>query len=206
MKRKLFPILEYDKTRKAIINPSAFFDGKTIPENVVLCFFKDVIRELRVKHRIKEIACCRSEMGKHPIYELKIGKKCISVFHSAVGAPLAAGLFEELIALGGKKFIACGGAGVLDRNISAGHIMVPVSAIRDEGVSYHYLPPSREVRPSVKALKAIVNVLKNEKLSYLKCKTWTTDAPYRETPEKITLRKKEGCLSVEMEAASQCFS
>ena len=32
-------------------------------------------------------------------------------------------------------------------------------------------------------------------------KTWTTDAPYRETVQKIAQRRAEGCLTVEMEAA-----
>ena len=75
----------------------------------------------------------------------------VALFHPGVGAPLAAGLLEEVIASGCKKFIACGGAGVLDREIAVGHLIVPTAAIRDEGTSYHYLPPGREVSPSPEA-------------------------------------------------------
>ena len=49
---------------------------------------------------------------------------------------------------------------------------------------------------------AIEQVLKQRGVPYLVGKTWTTDAPYRETVGKVQLRKSEGCLTVEMEAAS----
>lgn len=103
---------------------------------------------------------------------------------------------------GCKKFIACGGAGVLEKGIAVGHIVVPRAAVRDEGTSYHYLPPAREVSASSEGIAAIERVLKEHRMDYIISKTWTTDAPYRETPEKVRLRKSEGCLTVEMEAAA----
>jgi uridine phosphorylase len=119
-----------------------------------------------------------------------------------VGAPLAAGMLEELIALGCRKFIACGGAGVLDREIAVGRILVPTVAVRDEGTSYHYLPPAREVAASPQGVAAIEAVLKGHRIDYVEVKTWTTDAPYRETPAMVARRRAEGCLTVEMEAAA----
>jgi uridine phosphorylase len=119
-----------------------------------------------------------------------------------VGAPLSTGLLEEVIARGCKKFIVIGSAGVLDSSISRGHLLVPTSAVRDEGTSYHYLPPGREVAAHPRAIQAIETVLKKNEIDYLLTKTWTTDAFYRETPNKIALRKSEGCLTVEMEAAA----
>jgi uridine phosphorylase len=79
---------------------------------------------------------------------------------------------------------------------------VPIAAIRDEGTSYHYLPPDREVHPSPEAVQAIVKVLSDHEIPYRLGKTWTTDAPYRETPRKVLRRRAEGCLTVEMEAAA----
>ena len=72
-----------------------------------------------------------------------------------MGAPLAVGILEELIALGCRKFIACGGAGVLNQAIALGNLVIPASAVRDEGTSYHYLPPSREVSATPAAVAAI---------------------------------------------------
>jgi uridine phosphorylase len=111
-------------------------------------------------------------------------------------------MLEEVIALGCRKFIACGGCGVLDSGIAMGHPLIPLSAIRDEGTSYHYLPPGREVAPSPEGVAALEAVLHAHEVGYLTAKTWTTDAIYRETPAKVQQRLAEGCLSVEMEAAA----
>ena len=126
----------------------------------------------------------------------------MAVFHPGVGAPLAAGMLEEIIALGCRDFIACGGAGVLRSEIAVGHVVIPTSAVRDEGTSYHYLPPSREVAPHPAAVAAIESVLRAHGVAYVTGKTWTTDAIFRETPAKVARRRDEGCLTVEMEAAA----
>lgn len=126
----------------------------------------------------------------------------MGVFQPGVGAPLAAALMEEVIASGCRRIIACGGAGVLDSQIAVGTVLIPTSAVRDEGTSFHYLPPSREIEADQKVVDIIENVLRKKDVEYKKVKTWTTDAPYRETPEKIKLRKAEGCLTVEMETAA----
>jgi uridine phosphorylase len=81
-------------------------------------------------------------------------------------------------------------------------LIVPASAVRDEGTSYHYLPPAREVAASADGVAAVEAVLKEHGCPYLLGKTWTTDAFYRETPARIRRRKAEGCLAVEMEAAA----
>ena len=66
----------------------------------------------------------------------------------------------------------------------------------------HYLPPSREVEASPRAVAAIEQALEAAGTEYLKTKIWTTDALYRETPDKVKRRRAEGCLAVEMEAAA----
>ena len=114
---------------------------------------------------------------------------------------MAAGLLEEVIAIGCRKFVACGGCGVLQRDIAVGHLIVVSAAVRDEGTSYHYLPPGREVVAQEADLKALVDILSRRGLPYRVGKTWTIDAPYRETRDKIARRREEGCLAVEMEAA-----
>lgn len=195
-----YPILEFDPTAKAVLEPNP--QGSDVPEHAVACFFQDVITQLVADHKASTITRLKSEIGTHPVYELLFKGNRLIVFHPGVGAPLAAGFLEEVIALGCKKFIACGGAGVLDRQIALGHILVPTAAVRDEGTSYHYLPPSREVSPTPEALAAIENVLIAHRCDYLLTKTWTTDAIYRETPAKVKLRAAEGCLAVEMEAAA----
>jgi len=195
-------ILEFDGTVPAVIEPSKLISKINIPEHAVICFFGEVIEKLKNEGKAILIRNLQTEMGNHPLYEVDyLGKKLI-VFHPGVGAPLAVALLEEVIALGCNKFIACGGAGVLNKEIAVGHIIIPNSAVRDEGTSFHYIEPSREVNANIEGVQAIEKVLTKHKCKYVVGKTWTTDAFYRETPEKVRLRRQEGCLTVEMEASA----
>ena len=201
--RNDYPILEFDPAREAIIEPARTVPRlEGMPEHCVLCFFREVIEGLCRSGQAREITHQRSEVGRHPVYAVEVDGRRVAVAHPGLGAPFAAGMLEELIARGGRKFIAAGGCGVLDGGIAAGHAIVPVSAVRDEGTSYHYLPPAREVTAGGAGLAALEQVLKQRRSPYVVGKTWTTDAVYRETPEKVRLRREEGCLAVEMEAAA----
>jgi uridine phosphorylase len=119
-----------------------------------------------------------------------------------VGAPFAAAFLDAAIALGCRKFIACGSAGVLDRDIPVGSFIVPNAAIRDEGVSYHYVAPCREIQANPRAIAALTATLETHNEPYRIAKTWTTDAIFRETVTRVARRKAEGCATVEMEAAA----
>lgn len=195
-----YPILEYDTVPEALIEPRRILQPIDIAQHCVLCFFQEVITKVCASARCPHHM--GSEIGPNPLYELEIEGKKLAVAHPGVGAPLAAAFLDELIALGCRKFVACGGCGVLNREIAVGHVVIPSSAVRDEGTSYHYLPPSREVTPSPEGVAAIEAVLKKHHMPYVIGKTWTTDAIYRETPAKIARRKAEGCITVEMEAAA----
>jgi uridine phosphorylase len=195
-----YPILEFDASAEAIIEPSRVLKPINIPQCCVLCFFQDVITTICDKD--SHIHQLGSEIGQNPIYRLSYEDQELAVIHPGVGAPLAAAFLEELIALGCRKFIACGGCGVLNAEIAVGHIVIPSAAVRDEGTSYHYLPPSREVYASPEGIGALEAILKKHHLPYVIGKTWTTDAVYRETRAKMERRKAEGCIAVEMEAAA----
>jgi uridine phosphorylase len=197
-----YPILEFDPTPEAIIEPSKVNKPIDAPEHCVICFFQEVFDQLIEQNKIKVIATRNWADFERPLYELNFKGKRLAAFHPGVGAALACGLLEEIIALGCRKFVACGGCGVLNPEIAAGHLIVLTAAIRDEGTSYHYQPPGREVEASPEVVAAIEEVLQAYQVSYLLGKTWTTDAPYRETPEKVQHRRNEGCLTVEMEAAA----
>lgn len=197
------PLLEPNRTRVAIIEPSRVIEPIDIAEHCVLCFFQEVIAELvREGAKARMIHNAESEAGDYPVYEMDYGHRRLAVVHPGVGAPNAASRLERMIALGCRKFVACGGAGVLDASIGVGRIVVPTAAIRDEGASYHYLPPSREVAPTSKALRAIEATLSENHHDYIRGKTWTTDAVFRETRSRLTRRRREGCLVVDMEAAA----
>ena len=197
-----YPILEFDYAPEAIIEPGKLIQPLDVPEHCVICFFQEVIARVVKEREARVIASHRWEDAAHPVYEIDVDGKRLAFVHPGVGALMAAGILEETVALGLRKFIACGGAGVLNKEIAVGHIVVPSVAVRDEGTSYHYLPPAREVSASPEGVAAIEQVLDQHGVPHIVGKTWTTDAPYRETAGKVRLRQSEGCLTVEMEAAA----
>ena len=196
------PLLEFDPEREAIIEPTKVVKHRDVPERCVLCFFREVIERAKEKLDMKPLPPLKSEMGEIPLYSAMYNDHVFGIAPAAVGAPLAAALLEEVIARGGCKIIACGGSGVLDSSIKSGDIIVPISAVRDEGTSYHYLPPRREAYPSPNVVDVITKILKRHNCHFVKAKTWTTDAFYRETPNRVAKRRRDGCLTVEMEAAA----
>ncbi len=197
------PLSEYDATVPALIEPTKVIGAiPDFPEHVVMCFFQDAIASLRDEFQAEVIAKTSSEIGDNLIYRFIYNEKPIAVMHAGVGAPLSGSFLEELIAKGGKKFIACGGAGVLDSTIGIGHVVVPNAAIRDEGTSYHYLPASRDALAHPQAVDACISTLDAAGVPHIVGKTWTTDGIYRETPQKIKQRRAEGALVVEMETAA----
>ena len=143
-----------------------------------------------------------SEVLDIPIYEYRTSTKRICITMPFSTAPGAAVTIEELHAMGCDEFIICGGAGSIKKDSKVGEIIIPVSAVRDEGTSYHYLEPSREVESHKETTDFVISALGKMGIPYITGKTWTTDAIYRETPEMIELRIEEGCITVEMETAA----
>ena len=200
--KKAFPILEYDPERQAMVEPSLLIKRRDVPQHCVICFFKEVIEKVVDEQKARTVVENHWEDGSHSIYEFSYEDQRLAFFHPGVGSALAAGLLEETIAFGCSRFIACGGCGVLEKDMPVGHLVVVSAAVRDEGVSYHYLPPGREVIANADAAAALQVALDRQGVTYRTGKTWTTDAPYRETRAKVADRRREGCLTVEMEAAA----
>ena len=197
-----YPILEYDEDRNAFIRPEKLLQPLDISERAVLCFFSDAIEKAVAEYPHKIVTHMRGEGLYQPVYELEYKGERVVLTQATVGAPVAAGLIEELTAYGCRKYIACGGCGVLQEDIALGHLIIPIAAVRDEGTSYHYAPPSREIAMNPRSIEIVENTLLAAGAPYIKGKTWTTDAFYRETPAKIRHRKQEGCIAVDMEASA----
>lgn len=196
------PILEFDPDPVAVINPDIVRQRVAQANGCVISFFGEVVEKLVADRRLTQVASLRSEMGDHPVYEQIVGGEPIGLFASGVGAALAAGQLEELIAHGYRNFVVCGSAGVLDREIQFGKIVVCTSAVRDEGLSYHYLPPGFSVEPDEEATRVLIEHLDEAGVAHIQGRTWTTDGFFRETPKKVARRREQGCITVEMEAAA----
>jgi uridine phosphorylase len=196
------PILEFDPAREAMVEPALVSESIQAPEACVICFFREVIQQIAGQPGAAVLTVFEWEDAPHPLYEIPYAGRRLAFFHPGVGAPVAAGLLEEVIVAGCRKFIACGGSGVLERGVPVGELVVVEAAVRDEGLSYHYLPPARDVSADPRGLKALETTLRARGVPFRRAKTWTTDAPYRETRARVAARQAEGCLTVEMEAAA----
>jgi uridine phosphorylase len=196
------PILEFDPSPNAVVEPGALqLRRDDAPRCAVMCFFGEVIRRL-AEEGTPVLWELRAAHGVHPVYGVEADGETVAVFHPGVGAPLASAFFEEAIETGCRAFVAIGMAGGLIPQLTIGNVTVPTGAIRDEGTSYHYAPPSREIGPTPGALRTIEETLARRELPYVAGRTWTTDAPYRETRGKVERRVAEGCITVEMEASA----
>jgi uridine phosphorylase len=198
----MYPILEFDPDPKSFVEPSDIVKPEEVSQHCVICFFREVLERVVEEFNARIIKQNSWEDGPHPLYEIEYSGKRLAFFHPGVGAPLTCGLLEDVIATGCRKFIAVGGCGVIEKDMELGKFILISSAVRDEGLSYHYLPPAREIQAQEEILYKMEILFREKGVPYVRGKTWTTDAPYRETRSKIESRKSEGCIAVEMEAAS----
>ena len=194
------PLFEFEESQTAVINPPMRRKVDNFPELAVACWFGDVQRKRFAGQ--DPIYRIPFEHGDHEVHVVEHLGKRIAVFNPGVGAPAAAGSLEDIIGLGATKIIGCGGAGIVKQGFDVGHIIVPTGAVRDEGTSHHYQPVEVAVVPHPLAVDAIDAELSDAGVPHDKGLTWTTDAIFRETPEKVARRREQGCISVEMEASA----
>ncbi len=196
-----WPLHEFDPEPGIIASGRLDADAR-LPERMVATFFGEVAAWAAEQPHTELLLSTQWEDGAVRFYRTLLEGRETGFFHCPVGGPKAGSVLDFAIEHGAREIVACGGCGVLDRELAVGHILVPRAAIRDEGMSYHYLPPSREVAVDPLLMGRIVTVLERRNVPHLVTKTWTTDAPYRETRAKMERRRGEGCLAVEMECAS----
>jgi uridine phosphorylase len=119
-----------------------------------------------------------------------------------IGGPYAVLIAEQLCVSGARLIIGLTSAGRVLDSLPVPSLVVATSAIRDEGTSYHYLPPADRVAGPSGIAESLESELRNLDLHVEQGCVWTTDAPYRETAEQFRLYAAEGVLAVEMQAAS----
>ena len=124
------------------------------------------------------------------------------VIGRVVGASFAVLVAEELFASGCELLISITSAGQIISLDHPPYVVLIEKALRDEGTSYHYLPPSPYSNLHPQLRKTIYSAWDNTNVPLYIGTSWTTDAPFRETEEMITACRKKGILTVEMEAAA----
>lgn len=196
-------LTEFDKNIKSTFNPDEVAEKiKGFPEVGISCFSNDLIEKLIKSFDYEIITYLNNSNENVPVYKINYKGVEIAIYMSRVGAPACTVNYEEIIAMGLKKLVLFGTCGVLKKEIDDLAIIVPTHAIRDEGTSYHYKEASDEIEVNKKYKPVFEQILKEHNYSFVEGKTWTTDAPYRETVDKVIKRREQGCVCVEMECAS----
>ena len=193
---------QFDPSPKAIFEPSMVAPHlDRFPEKVLTCYSKKLL-EKALEGRVVETICrLDTEDGGLPVYVFEDDGVRYGAYMSRVGAPACVINLEEVISRGAKTVMMFGSCGVLAEDIPKWGIIVPTAALRDEGVSYHYLPASDEVSFG-EVTELVKETLEAAGETVRVGKVWTTDAIYRETAVKMAKRKGQGCIAVDMESAS----
>ena len=195
------PILEFDSARTAVIDPEHENLDLKLPRKCVFAFLGDYIEEFSRKNGAQQVSVFISATKHYPVYILNYKGQDITLCQAPVGAAPAAQILDWLMAYGVREIISAGSCGSLAA-FPESTFLVPYKALRDEGTSYHYAPPSRYMEISAQARDAIKKAIVGHGMKYQEVITWSTDGFFRETREKVDYRKSEGCAVVEMECSA----
>jgi uridine phosphorylase len=135
--------------------------------------------------------------GVLPTYRQRCG-----LIPRTIGGPYAVLVAEQLRASGAQIILGLTSAGRVNPELPIPSILVATSAVRDEGTSYHYLPPGRTIDAPRGVADVLFDELRGFKHRVTQGTLWTTDAPYRETHAQLATHAAAGVSAVEMQAAS----
>jgi uridine phosphorylase len=171
-----------------------------VPEICILDPDGDILRVLRREGHASLAAgwaCYHTEL-----YEFDHGGERFGIIGCAVGASFAVLLAEELFVSGCRLLVSMTSAGQILAQGATPYFVVIDRALRDEGTSYHYLPPSEFADADSELVEAVMQALRSAGQPIYRGAAWTTDAPFRETAAAIERARARGILAVEMEAAA----
>jgi uridine phosphorylase len=174
--------------------------GGVVPDVCILDPDGDIVRQLRATgraHRQTGWACYHTDL-----YGFHHDGHEYGIVGCAVGAAFAVLLAEELFASGCQFLISMTSAGQILPVQAPPYFIIIDRALRDEGTSYHYLPPSEYSEADAELVEVAQQALDDASVAVRVGTTWTTDAPFRETQVAIDAAASAGILAVEMEAAA----
>ena len=167
------PILEFDDSSLEVIPPDHGWRAGPLPEKCLFTFLGDVVHQYAEKNNA-EIAQELITVSHHiKVYVLHEENEDICLVQSTIGASAAAQILDTLVSCGCKKVIAVGSCGVL-ADMEENAFIVPTKALRAEGTSYHYLPPSRYIELDEEPIAAIEETFRQHGHPFVTCTTSDT--------------------------------
>jgi uridine phosphorylase len=171
--------------------------GLQAPRGAVLCLYNGVMKRLAWRYPSRHTAAFQCDL-----YLLKrTGGRVGVLGNFGMGAPALVALAEQMIAWGTRRLVILSLAGGLQPELEPGSILVGSGAIRDEGTSYHYLPPAEQVEAAPGLVASLAGALRGRGLPHTVGTVWSTDAAYRETQEEAGFFRSKGVQAVDMESA-----
>lgn len=169
------------------------------PEAVILSYQAGLFDHVSRHHEVRRHS---GYFSHHLAYLEETGGRVAIAGRFGIGAPAAAAMLEELIAFGVKAFVSIGTAGALVPGLRPGDVVLCSGALRDEGVSYHYMEASEPAIPDPALTEALGKALDAAGIAHETARSWTTDGLYRETRGGLKAAVTQGAATVEMEAAA----
>lgn len=171
-----------------------------VPKVCVLDPDGDIVRRLRQTGQARPFdawPCYHTSLDTFVLAGQTVG-----IIGCVVGASFAVLVAEELFACGCRLLLSVTSAGQITPSAPPPYFVIIDRALRDEGTSHHYAPPSEYGVADSRLIDMASKALKDKKQHIVVGSTWTTDAPFRETAEAIEGARSKGALAVEMEAAA----
>ena len=171
-----------------------------VPATCILDPDGDIVRRLRRENRSKPFEfwpCYHTQLDS-----FELAGQTVGIIGCAVGAPFAVLIAEEVFASGCRFLLSLTSAGQITPCGPTPYFVVIDRALRDEGTSYHYASPSDYADADARLVARAAAAFEKSKQPFFVGATWTTDAPFRETPAAIEAARSKGVLAVEMEAAA----
>jgi len=184
----------------AYLHRQGSMDDYMPPHAIILCYQRRLFEQILLSEETVRPNLASTYRGLVTLASTNNRVAVLGDF--GIGAPVAAAVLEEFVALGTRRFFSIGTAGSLQRNLPIGHIVLCDRAIRDEGVSHHYLPSSTYAVAERAITAELEAELQTRQIDYRRGSAWTIDAPYRETVAEARHYQQQGVLCVEMEAAA----
>lgn len=179
-------------------------EDAAVPAICVLDPDGDIVRRLkeeRLAERDPLWACYHTDLYRFT-YRLGGADIEVGVVGCAVGSAFAVLVAEQLFASGCRFLVSMTSAGQLAPLRAPPYFILIERALRDEGTSYHYLPPAAFSSADANLLSVVQGAFDDIRVPVMRGATWTTDAPFRETADAIAVMQEKGLLAVEMEAAA----
>ncbi|MEW5830828.1 MAG: nucleoside phosphorylase [Chloroflexota bacterium] len=171
--------------------------GLHSPQGALFCLERGLPRRMRRQIPVRQAGSMNAVL-----HETKKTKSPVVVLTDfGGGAPIVAELAEELVVMGVRKMVLMTWGGALQPGLKPGDIVVCDRAVRDDGVSHHYLPPGKYVGADAALSGELAAAIRSRGADCLTGATWTTDAPYRETRAEVAQYQSEGVQVVEMESS-----